>query len=253
MSARAEHVKIWRERTKQRIVDAFGGKCGICGYCRCQDSLDLHHINPEEKDFSFGKMRANPKNWNTIVLELRKCCLICANCHREVHQGMTKIPVDIRKFDEDFADYRRIDLTDKTGSTTNECPICKTKKPIWQQSCSKACGLKLKGKYDWNKFDLNDLFIIQKKSISEISRIVGCSCQGVIKRLKKEGLYEDRRKPSINWPTKEAFEIMVKEKSLQKISEELGCSHTGLRKRLKSLGIKWFYPGYWQKREFNKI
>lgn len=252
MSARAEHVKLWRERIKRRIVDAFGGKCGICGYNKCQDSLDLHHLNPEEKDFSFGKMRANPKNWDTIVIELRKCCLICANCHREVHNGMTKIPINIIKFDEDFCNYKNIQLIDKTSSLTNPCPICGKDKPIWNITCSKNCGRKMAGKYDWDKFNLKDLYLNQKKSISEISRIVGCSTQAVIKRLKVENLYESKS-IKIEWPSKEILEQMVKEKSLQKIAKELCCSHTGLRKHLKSLGIKWFYPGFWQKRYVNKI
>jgi hypothetical protein len=193
MSETSNRVKIWRERTKKRIVEAFGGKCGICGYNKCQDAMDLHHIIPEEKDFSFGQVRANPKNWFILVKELRKCCLLCANCHREVHQGMTLIPENISKFNEAFTDYRQIEKINKSESLTDKCPICLNDKPYWNRSCSRECANKLKGKYDWEKFNLKELLFDQKKSISEIADLVGCSTAGVRKRLIKENL----QKPSV--------------------------------------------------------
>lgn len=54
--ATSNSIKKWRTITKQRIVDAFGGKCGICGYNRCNSVLALHHLVPNEKTFSFGKL-----------------------------------------------------------------------------------------------------------------------------------------------------------------------------------------------------
>lgn len=80
MSISSNRVKDWRENTKQRIVDAFGGRCSICGYSKCLAGFDLHHLDPTEKEFGFGAIRANPKSWkNIIVPELRKCILLCAN------------------------------------------------------------------------------------------------------------------------------------------------------------------------------
>ena len=81
----SEKVKKWRHETKKRIIESMGGKCQICGYNKCDSALDLHHINPEEKEISLASIRANPKSWSLIVAELRKCVLICANCHREEH------------------------------------------------------------------------------------------------------------------------------------------------------------------------
>ncbi len=59
MSKSSEKVKRWRKATKQRIIDSFGGKCGICGYEKCPDALALHHLNPLEKEFGLGGVRAN--------------------------------------------------------------------------------------------------------------------------------------------------------------------------------------------------
>lgn len=75
-------LKRQRDRKKQAI-DYKGGKCELCGYSKCQDAFDFHHINPEEKEFllSAGKLTS----FERIKNELDKCMLLCANCHREIH------------------------------------------------------------------------------------------------------------------------------------------------------------------------
>ena len=50
MLTNAEKVKRWRSNTKQKIVEAMGGKCQICGYNRCLAGLALHHKDPKQKD-----------------------------------------------------------------------------------------------------------------------------------------------------------------------------------------------------------
>lgn len=87
----SKKVIEWRKRTKTRIVEAMGGKCSACGYSVCFDALELHHLIPEKKNFSMGQIRANPKAWKTIVEELKKCVMLCANCHREVEAGIRHI------------------------------------------------------------------------------------------------------------------------------------------------------------------
>jgi len=89
-------VKTWRQNTKLRLVEAFGGECGICGYKKSTRALSLHHLDPERKEFSFNK---GCMSWSKIVGEAKKCVLLCHNCHMEVHDGLTEIPDDIKKFD----------------------------------------------------------------------------------------------------------------------------------------------------------
>jgi predicted HNH restriction endonuclease len=48
--------------------------------------LEFHHKNPDEKDFSFRESRGFTDE--EIANELKKCELLCANCHREVHEEM---------------------------------------------------------------------------------------------------------------------------------------------------------------------
>jgi len=105
MSKQSEKVKKWRKSCKARIILAMGGSCCICFYNKCSAALALHHLDPSKKDLSFSKIRSNPKSWETIVKELRKCILVCHNCHSEIHTGMISEPMDAPKFDEDYAHY----------------------------------------------------------------------------------------------------------------------------------------------------
>lgn len=64
-----------------------------CGCHICDErepvALDLHHTDPSVKD-------DNPSNllsYSTVRLkrEIRKCVVLCANCHRKVHAGILQI------------------------------------------------------------------------------------------------------------------------------------------------------------------
>lgn len=150
MSKYSEAVKRWRERTKQRIIEAFGGECGICGYNKCDDALELHHLDMSQKEHSFGKLRSNIRGWDVIVEEARKCVLLCSICHREVHSSRcdTVVPLNIRRFDESYATY------DKRREHWNECPVCQTLKPPTRKTCSRSCAAKLSRKVDWDSIDV---------------------------------------------------------------------------------------------------
>ena len=49
-----EQVLTSDKRKKQRLVNALGGKCCICGYDKCLSALEFHHTDPNEKDFTIG-------------------------------------------------------------------------------------------------------------------------------------------------------------------------------------------------------
>lgn len=64
--------------------------CQLCGYDRCLTALDLHHLDPSSKEFNLSGN--STRKWASIVQELRKCVLLCRNCHQEVHSGMASPP-----------------------------------------------------------------------------------------------------------------------------------------------------------------
>lgn len=75
---------VVRSRIKKWALEYKGGKCEKCGYNKCTHALELHHINPKEKDFCLSD-RNIKLDWQAIKKELDKCILVCSNCHREIH------------------------------------------------------------------------------------------------------------------------------------------------------------------------
>lgn len=69
---------------KSKMVEYKGGSCSRCGYNKYQGALEFHHLDPSQKDFNPSKLKKN-KFDDKIKLELDKCILVCANCHREIH------------------------------------------------------------------------------------------------------------------------------------------------------------------------
>jgi hypothetical protein len=77
-----------RRRTlKRRAVAELGGACALCGYNKHPGVLDFHHIDPETKEFGVSSGGFS-RSWSSISKEIRKCILVCANCHREVELGL---------------------------------------------------------------------------------------------------------------------------------------------------------------------
>lgn len=81
-----EYVKDSRVKKKLVLVEYKGGKCERCGYSKCIHALEFHHLNPLEKDFNIS---SSSKPIEELKKEVDKCQLLCANCHREVHQEIT--------------------------------------------------------------------------------------------------------------------------------------------------------------------
>lgn len=179
-----EGVRKWRKRTKDIIIEAMGGGCAICGYKKCHTALHLHHLDSATKEFQFSKVKTNPASWSKIVKELRKCILVCGNCHGEIHEKLIIIPDNISKFNETYAE--KITIEDK--ELLNNCPICKKQKPIFNNTCSYSCStLFVNMKKDkcpiCGKFKLK-----AKKTCSNACRII---YRRKVNRPLKESLLQD--------------------------------------------------------------
>lgn len=156
----------------------MGGGCAICGYNKCDSSLACHHIDPSQKDIGLGKIRANAKNWKSITEELKKCVLLCHNCHTEVHEGITQIPDNYTRFQD--LSFESLKSSDQT-----QCPICGNSKPIHLTTCSRKCSAQ-HSKINWDLVDLPKE--LETKSYQQIAQELGCSDCAVYKRAKKLGL-----------------------------------------------------------------
>lgn len=83
-----------RKRMKLEAIAYKGDRCQICGYDKCIEALEFHHIDPSTKDDSLafgGSFVRGTTSLERIKPELDKCILLCCRCHREVHANITKL------------------------------------------------------------------------------------------------------------------------------------------------------------------
>lgn len=181
LNINSSRVKKWRQVTKQRMINSLGGRCGICGYNKCPESLEFHHLDPTQKEFGFGQSRANIKSWDKLVVELRKCVLLCANCHRECHAGLISnhLVESLPRFNEEYATYNIY-----PNKALDNCPICNKLKPINRVTCSRICAGKKPKKVDWLKVDLAQL-LLDYKNYEQMGIALGVTGAAVKRQFKK--------------------------------------------------------------------
>ena len=84
-----------RKNLREMAIKYKGGKCVICGYNKCNQAFDFHHTSGD-KNFGISE-KGMTKSWKKIKGEIDKCVLVCANCHREIHIGVTQLSVETPK------------------------------------------------------------------------------------------------------------------------------------------------------------
>lgn len=92
MAINTKHQKyeMQKKRAEERriyFIEKMGGKCSICGYNKSIHALEFHHTNPSDKKFSLESRRMSNTNMSDLEAEAKKCIILCANCHRELHHG----------------------------------------------------------------------------------------------------------------------------------------------------------------------
>jgi hypothetical protein len=73
--------------------------CCLCGYSSCGAALDFHHLDPTTKRFQLGGSYVGLKRVK-FYSEMRKCILVCRNCHSEIHHAGRSV-VGIPPFNPD--------------------------------------------------------------------------------------------------------------------------------------------------------
>jgi transposase len=89
---RRQRVTDRRRRVKEILVAEAGGACRLCGYDRSPAALHFHHVDPEQKSFGLA-LRGVARSLERCRAEVRKCVLLCANCHAEVEAGLARLPL----------------------------------------------------------------------------------------------------------------------------------------------------------------
>lgn len=177
----ADRSAYLRKVMIKKAREIHNDECFICGYDKCSQALEFHHVLSEDKEFGLA---TKTTTWSKYVKEINKCVLVCANCHREIHFGMIgqdKL-VNNYVFDCSYIKERAktiitcsecgIELSDITNNKTGKCRDC----------YNKTVGAKSKP----TKEELSEL--IFKKSFVEIGKMYGISDNAIRKWCKKFGL-----------------------------------------------------------------
>lgn len=84
-----------RTRARKRRIATYilQVKSGVT--CKCGEShpacLVFHHRNPEEKEFDIAVAVRNGYGEERLAKEIKKCDIICSNCHFKLHWEENKI------------------------------------------------------------------------------------------------------------------------------------------------------------------
>ena len=75
--------KARQTQRRKYLLGQYKVKCGCadCGWRGHPAALDFDHINPEDKSFHIAQSIAG-RSVKGIFEEVRKCRVLCANCHR---------------------------------------------------------------------------------------------------------------------------------------------------------------------------
>lgn len=77
-------------RRRKESIDWFKDfksslECKLCGETE-PVCLDFHHKDPSAKEFAVTDMPRRGFSKEKILLEIQKCDVLCANCHRKHHK-----------------------------------------------------------------------------------------------------------------------------------------------------------------------
>ncbi len=82
-----ERNRRCRENWMPVLREIFGVlECKICEYSKCFAALDFHHKDHTKKEKGIGKILVL-KVTEERIKEVKKCEILCSNCHRELHNG----------------------------------------------------------------------------------------------------------------------------------------------------------------------
>mgnify|MGYP001587426185 CR=1 FL=1 len=70
-------VKTWFYQYKATLKCACGESHPAC--------LEFHHRDPSTKLFQVSAFNSHKQNMDVLKVEIAKCDVLCANCHRKLH------------------------------------------------------------------------------------------------------------------------------------------------------------------------
>lgn len=79
-------VTHMRHRRRSWFMAFFNG-CQLCEYSKTIRNLAFHHVDPETKEYQITLDKFT-RSLSSLLKEVKKCILVCHNCHGEIHEDM---------------------------------------------------------------------------------------------------------------------------------------------------------------------
>ena len=93
--ARVRHKKRREVVQKYKVLKG----CYICGFNKHYSALDFDHINRDTKIKNVSRLVTDTCSWKTVVAEIRKSRVLCANCHRiKTHENKDYMNMNTTEF-----------------------------------------------------------------------------------------------------------------------------------------------------------
>ncbi len=121
----SQNVISFVKRRKTNLIKVFHSQCCICGFNAFQEALEFHHVDPSQKEFGITDGGTVTKALSKQLDEMRKCVLVCANCHRGIHAGYLKVPDNPEQFfDDEIANQLLQELDEIKHGQKHYCQRC---------------------------------------------------------------------------------------------------------------------------------
>jgi hypothetical protein len=163
------HVIDNFKRKREKAKSILGGCCRVCGYNKCSDALEFHHVESSSKEMQVGN--SFNRSWDLILTEIAKCVLVCNRCHREIHYDVIPCPEIIFEYD-------------------GVSPLIENRRKMPEQFTPKD-----RHKIDWPD-DISLKEMVWKHSLVELGKMLGVSYVSIAKRCDKRSI---ARPPVGHW------------------------------------------------------
>lgn len=80
-----EYQRLRGLKRKLYLIDLRKSCCEKCGYNKNLAAFDFHHKDSSQKESQLDIRKLSNSTMEWIMKEFEKCLVLCANCHREIH------------------------------------------------------------------------------------------------------------------------------------------------------------------------
>ena len=162
-----------RRDNKRKAVEFMGDRCARCGESFPDCCYDFHHKDRSKKDFSVSEYTERRSKGGVLdgllKLELDKCLLLCANCHRIEHDTLHGKKWNIKM----------------PAKKIYTCKTCGNEKSTKETKNCFQCSLKQQKKIDWPEGQELHEMLKNHKTLVALSKILGVSDTAIRRRIKK--------------------------------------------------------------------